>query len=133
MASQPNEYIPGVCNIGNTEAKSRRRLALNFTVITICMWVLLLVVSASLLLFLVLAFPAFVAATSYIQSAEHFCAGFGAEGLYNFSDQLGNAVKSKNPSDHVKDKKKAINITIRAGVVGLIVAAFAAGTSLLIS
>jgi hypothetical protein len=129
----PPEYIPGVCNIGDTEAKSRLRMALLASVLTITIWASLLVLIVPTFTYLFLVLPAFAAATSYIQYKEHFCAGFGSEGFYNFSDKLGKIERSDNPDDVSKDRKKALSITIRALTVGIIVAAFAAGTAQLIS
>ncbi len=124
--SEKNEYIPGVCNIGGAEAENRLKTAKVSGVITLVAWALLLAIQAPALTFALLALPAFTAATAYIQSKQRFCAGFGAEGLYNFSDTVGNFKKASKASDRAKDKKKAINITIKAAIIGIVVAAIAA-------
>lgn len=133
MPKKPSaQYVPGTCNIGETEIRSRRHLAVGFSTATILLWLGLLIFGAPAVAYILLALPAFIAATSYIQAKERFCAGFGAEGYYNFSDKLGQVERSDNPDDQSKDRKKAFSITARALSIGLLVAAFAAGTAVLI-
>ena len=130
--TKANQYVPGVCNIGEIEATNRRKMAMNAAVVTILLWASLLILGAPTFAFVLVALPGFVAATAYMQSKQRFCAGFGAEGLYNFSDELGKTQKAANADDRAKDKKKAISITVNAALAGTALAAVAAGTSLLV-
>lgn len=130
MATSKSEYVPGVCNIGNVEAANRRKTAMGAAIATIVVWATLILLDAPVFAYLLISLPAFVAATAYIQSRERFCAGFGAEGLYNFSDELGKTQKATKAEDLSKDKKKAISITVQSAIIGVVLAIVAGIISL---
>lgn len=131
--AKPNEYVPGVCNIGNVEAANRRKTAIGAAALTGVTWIALVLLGAPAFAYSLIALPAFVAATAYIQSRLHFCAGFGAEGLYNFSNELGKTKQSNSSNDRAKDKKKAVQITVQATFLGIFTAMIAAATSLVLN
>ena len=116
------QYIPGVCNIGPVEIANRRRTGLISLAIAIFFAILFLMLPVSHWLRLVVFLPAAIAASALIQAQLHFCAGFGAAGLFNFGDTLGQTDTVAQAEYRAKDKAKAIQITVIAAIIGLIVA-----------
>ena len=80
------EYRPGQCNIGPAEIARRRRAGHTGVLMTLLALIALLVVDAPPAARLLVALPAAIAASGYLQAWLRFCAGFGARGVLNFGD-----------------------------------------------
>ena len=80
------DYVPGQCNIGQAEIAGRRRAGHVGVVATIGLLAVLVAIGAPPLTRLVIAVPAAVAASGYLQARLRFCAAFGSRGVYNFDD-----------------------------------------------
>ncbi|HWY79771.1 MAG TPA: hypothetical protein VNW29_05445 [Candidatus Sulfotelmatobacter sp.] len=115
------EYMPGLCNIGPEEIKKRRQLGIVGLVISLIFFVLLIALKTNLAWRLLIFFPVFFAATGFLQARMHFCAGYGLRGLYNMSKRVGNTDSVEQSEFRKKDKQKAVQITIWAVLIGLIV------------
>ena len=88
----PTAYVPGQCNIGQAEIAGRRRAGRVGVVATIGLLAILVVIGAPPLARLLVALPAAVAASGYLQARLRFCAAFGARGVYNF-DEMGSTIQ----------------------------------------
>jgi hypothetical protein len=113
-------YEPGVCNIGPAEIARRRRaghLGLVATAVTLAV---LLVTGAPAWTRLMLALPAGAAVVGYLQAALHFCAGFGAQGVFNFGS-LGTVQNVVDPKARAADRRRSLEIAFVSLVVGLAV------------
>jgi hypothetical protein len=121
-------YIPGVCNIGPAERRRRRIGGIAGIVGTIAVLGLLYVVDAPIWWRLLLVIPASGAATGFLQDALHFCVGFGMKGIYNVINSVGVVDNVELEEFRLKDKRKAQNIALWSGLIGLAVA----GLSLLL-
>jgi hypothetical protein len=112
-------YIPGVCNIGPAEIKSRRLTGHAGLILTVILLVLILVLDFPRLLRLVIFIPVALGATGYLQTYYHFCVRFGTTGLFN----MGTTLETVETVDQVdyrrKDQQKALKI---AGLSVLIAA-----------
>lgn len=117
----PVEYEAGVCNIGPEEIASRRRVGHVGTVATIGLFIALVLLGAPPVLRLLLFIPAAVAASGYLQAYLKFCAGFGRLGVYNFG-RLGTMTKVADDAMRAADRRKANQIGIASGLIGLAVA-----------
>ncbi|MBL8994051.1 MAG: hypothetical protein JNM63_11970 [Spirochaetia bacterium] len=116
------EYIPGVCNIGPAEIRARRRsgwFALAFTVI---LWAIFVWQNVPAAYRLFLFFPAAGAATGYLQSAMHFCVGFGMMGVFNFGPKVGKKDSVEEAAFRKQDRRKAWQIILYASLFGAAVA-----------
>ena len=116
-------YQPGLCNIGPSEIARRRRSGYAGVVIGIGILAALILVGAPPLTRLLVALPAAVAASGYLQARLHFCAGFGSRGVFNFGP-LG-AVQSvaevAGPEAALLDRRRSLQISLGALVIGLAV------------
>ena len=113
------EYIPGVCNIGPAERRKRRMGGIAGAVAALLILAGLLYIDASPWWRLILVIPAAGAATGFLQDALHFCAGFGMKGIYNVINSAGVVDNVDLEEFRLKDKKKALQITVWSGVIGV--------------
>lgn len=123
MAPNHQEYVPGVCNIGPAERRTRRIGGIAGIAATILIFIGLLVADAPVWWRLILIVPASAAATGFIQDAMHFCAGFGLQGLYNVIHSTGVTDSVDAKEFRLADKRKAVQIIIYSIAIGLIVTA----------
>ena len=118
-------YQPGVCNIGPAEIAARRTLGwigLTVTVIGLIAFVALDVPTAARVL---IAIPAGLGATGFLQAAMHFCVGFAMKGLYNTDRSVGQTESVSDQEFRAADRKKGLQITglsALAAVVTVVIA-----------
>ena len=111
------EYIPGVCNIGKEEIRMRWMTGWIGFAITIALWLGFILNSSSASWRLLLFVPAYVSAIGLLQASMHFCVAFGAKGLFNFNPEVGKVETVDQAEFRAKDKAKAIQIMLMAGLV----------------
>jgi hypothetical protein len=117
-----SDYVPGMCNIGPKERRLRRIVGIAGTFVTLGLLVALVVSDAPTWWRLVLVLPATAAAIGFLQDALHFCAAFGMKGIYNVINSPGVVDNIELEEYRLKDKRKAITITLGSGAIGLAVA-----------
>ena len=116
-----SEYQPGVCNIGPAEIRRRRRVGHIGLAATLGLLAVLLLLDAPPLLRLLVALPAAVSASGYLQAALKFCAGFGQLGVYNF-DAAGEQTTVVEDADRAADRRRARQISFTSFAIGIAVA-----------
>lgn len=121
-----NQYIPGVCNIGNEEIKKRKQAGWTGLVLTVVLWALFVWTEVPSLWRLTLFLPAMMSATGFFQAYSHFCVYFGFANLFNFGN-VGTTDSVEQAEFRAKDKKKAWNILLSSILVGIVVALIASG------
>jgi hypothetical protein len=115
-------YIPGVCNIGPSEIKTRSQtgwIGLGSTIILGAALFLFSVHSAWRVL---LFFPAFIAAIGFLQAKMRFCAAFGILGVFNFGPKVGRSDTVAQTEYRRKDRKKATLIIFYSIMIAIVVA-----------
>ena len=117
-------YQPGVCNIGPAEIAKRRRAGHVGAALTIVALIVLVAINAPPLARLLIALPAAVSASGYLQAYLKFCAGFGQLGVFNFEGP-GTTEHVADESARARDKARAYQISIGSGLIGLAVAVVA--------
>jgi hypothetical protein len=118
-------YIPGVCNIGPAEIKTRRMTGIVGVIITVLFLAGSLVLAFPPVLRLIVILPAGLAASGFLQAAFHFCVQFGTRGLFNVSDSLGKVESVDQAEYRKKDQQKALKIIGYSGLIAAIVAVIA--------
>ena len=116
------EYIPGICNIGPAEIKRRRQSGWLGLGATILLWAAFLVFHVPAPWRLFLFFPAAMSATGFLQAALHFCAGFGARGVFNFGSEVGKTETVEQVEFRRKDQRKARLILLYSVMIGIVIA-----------
>ena len=114
------DYQPGVCNIGPAEIARRRRAGHIGLIATIALFGILVAVGAPPLARLLLAIPAAVSASGYLQAYLKFCAGFGAKGIYNFND-VGTTDSVADAASKALDRAKSMRISLASFGIGVVV------------
>ena len=115
------DYRPGVCNIGPAEIARRRRAGHIGLVGAIALFAALVAIGAPPLARLLVAIPAIISASGYLQAYLKFCAGFGAAGVYNF-DEVGAVDKVADAASKALDRAKASKISLASFAIGALVA-----------
>lgn len=113
-------YQPGVCNIGPAEIARRRRAGHVGLGAAIALLAGLVAAGAPRPSRLLVALPAAVAASGYLQARLRFCAGFGSQGVYNFGD-IGPTLQVEDDEARRRDRARATQIGIASGAIGLAV------------
>ena len=114
------EYRPGVCNIGPAEIARRRRAGHIGLVGTVGLLAGLVVVDAPPVARLLVALPAAIAASGYLQARLRFCAGFGSAGVFNFGE-VGGTEQVGDADARRRDRVRARQIGLASFAIGLAV------------
>jgi hypothetical protein len=113
------DYQPGVCNIGPAEIARRRRSGLVGAIASVVLLAVLMAIDAPPLARLLVALPAAIAASGYLQAHFHFCAGFGARGVFNFGP-LGPTETVADPESRARDRAMARRIGAASVAIGMV-------------
>ena len=111
-------YIPGTCNLGKAEVRSRQIVALVGLVASLILATGLNASSAPRASGLTLFAPLMVFAVGFIQSRRKFCLAYGLAGTFNLG-KLGQISKVANPEDKAADRKTALSILAQATALAL--------------
>ena len=121
----PVDYEPGVCNIGPAEIARRRRAGHIGLVAALALFAVLVAIDAPNWTRLLIAIPAVMAASGYIQARLKFCAGFGSRGVFNFGE-VGPMERVADDADRARDRARARQIGAASIAIGLAAGVIAA-------
>lgn len=124
MNATTQQYQPGVCNIGPTEIRSRRRVGIAAGVVTVLAVVAFVALGVPDAWRWLVAIPAGVSAMGFLQGAFRFCARFGMAGLFNFGE-MGREEQVYEQEFRRKDQRKALLISVLSLAIGIVVAVVA--------
>src|SRR6187551_1480326 len=99
-------YRPGACNIGPEEIARRKRSGHIALGATGGLLAGLIAIDAPPVTRLIVAVPATVAASGYLQARLRFCAGFGSLGVFNFGP-VGPTQQVDDPEARRLDRMRA--------------------------
>ena len=119
MDVTPN-YRPGVCNIGPAEIARRRRSGHIGAIAAVSLFAVLVAIDAPPLARLLVAAPAIIAASGYLQAWLKFCAGFGSVGVFNFGD-VGTTEAVADATAKRADRRRALQISAASFAIGIAV------------
>ena len=114
------DYQPGVCNLGPAEIARRRRTGHVGLIAAVALFAILVAVGAPPVARLLVAIPAILSASGYLQAYFKFCAGFGAAGVYNFDD-VGTTDKVADAAAKALDRARATRIGLYSFAIGAVV------------
>jgi hypothetical protein len=114
------DYQPGVCNIGPAEIARRRRTGHVGLIAAVALFAVLVAVGAPPIARLLVAIPAILSASGYLQAYFKFCAGFGAAGVYNFDD-VGTTDRIADEASRALDRARATRIGLASFAIGAVV------------
>ena len=112
------DYQPGTCNIGPAEIARRRRAGHVGLGASVVLFAGLVAIGAPRPSRLLVALPAAVAASGYIQARLRFCAGFGSRGVYNFGE-LGQVQQVEDDGARRRDRARSNQIGLASAAIGV--------------
>lgn len=124
-AAASPEYAPGVCNIGPREIRRRRRIGHVGLAATIGLLAVLVGIGGPPIARLLIALPAAVSASGYLQARLKFCAGFASLGIYNFGES-GDSVTVVDEAARAADRRRGLQISLASFAIGAAVGVVAA-------
>jgi len=113
-------YRPGVCNIGPAEIARRRRSGHLGVIAAVLLFAVLVALGVPPIVRLLVALPATIAASGYLQARYRFCAGFGSLGVFNFGD-VGTTERVADPAARALDRRRANQIGLASLAIGVAV------------
>jgi hypothetical protein len=123
LATEAQGYQPGVCNIGPDEIAKRRRTGHVGLIATVITFVVLVALGVPPIARLLVALPAAIAASGYLQAYFKFCVAFGSAGVFNFG--------ARGSTEHVVDAEARRRDRQRVLQLGLGIAAIAVSIGML--
>ncbi len=124
LVTEPDDYQAGVCNIGPAEIAERRRTGHIGLLATIVLFAALVLLGVPPLFRFIVALPAALAASGYLQAALRFCVAFGVLGVFNFGGR--GAVHSIADSEaRASDRKRVVQMMVVIAAIAVAVGAVA--------
>ena len=109
------DYIPGTCNIGGDELRSRKIVAAVGLVLSISALITFISTDAPQSARLGIFLPLLVMSVGWVQSRKRFCLAYGFAGTFNFG-KLGNLSKVADPIARAADRKTALTIFAKSAL-----------------
>ena len=120
------DYIPGTCNIGGDELRSRRIVAAVGLVLSLSALIIFIATDVSQSARLGIFIPLLVMSIGWVQSRKKFCLAYGFAGTFNFG-KLGHLSRVSDPIARAADRRTALMIlaqsTLYAAVLTAVVVA----------
>jgi hypothetical protein len=124
MTLTANQYQPGVCNIGPAEIRQRRRVGWIGLAVAVVFLALAFALGIPAPYRLLVFLPIAMGASGFLQAGMHFCARFGASGLFNFGD-VGPTESVMEADFRRADQRKAVQIIVFTVIIAAVVAVVA--------
>jgi len=115
-----NQYMPGVCNIGENEITRRKNAGWIGLIVTVILYSLFAYIEVPRFWRLLIFIPATASAVGFLQARMHFCAYFGMRGVFNFAE-IGKTDTVEQAEFRAKDRRKAWQIITYSVIVGVII------------
>ena len=120
------DYIPGTCNIGGDELRSRRIVAAVGLILSLSALAIFIATDVSQSARLGIFIPLLVMSIGWVQSRKKFCLAYGFTGTFNFG-KLGQISRVADPIARAADRRTALIIfaqsTLYAAVLTALVVA----------
>jgi hypothetical protein len=115
-----NQYIPGTCNLGKDEIRSRQIVALFGLFLTISSVIGILAADQGRSVRFSIFIPAMISSVGFVQSRSKFCLAYGLAGTFNF-ERLGKISRVASVEDRRADRKTAITILLKAAALAALI------------
>lgn len=111
-------YQPGVCNIGPAEIRRRRRAGWIGLVSAVVLAIVLVALGVPSIVRLLVAIPAALSISGFLQAHMRFCAGYGMAGLQNLGE-IGEQHRVEDDAARATDRRQALKIHAASILGGL--------------
>jgi hypothetical protein len=120
VSSATGAYVPGVCNINQSEIAYRRKAGYLGLGIFIVLAAPLVLLDLPRFIRVLLFLPAFLAAIGFLQAHYKFCVGYGAAGMQNATDGDKEAQAIVDAAAKDLDKKRTRKINTQAALIAVL-------------
>jgi len=117
LAADPHGYQPGVCNIGPDEIGKRRRTGHFGAIATVVTFVVLVALGVPPIARFLVAIPAALAASGYLQAYFKFCVAFGSAGVFNFGAR-GTTQHVVDAQARARDRRRVLQLSLAIAAIG---------------
>ncbi len=117
MPMPADNYVAGVCNIGQAEIAGRRAFGWVMLGVALVLVAALATAGSARWWRLFVFFPATLSATGFLQAHFHFCVGFARRGIFNF-DAIGHTHAVTDDAEKAKDRVSGARIMRYSVVIG---------------
>jgi hypothetical protein len=124
LATDPPGYQPGVCNIGPDEIAKRRRTGHLGVIATVVTFLVLVALGVPPIARFLVAIPAALAASGYLQAYFKFCVAFGSAGVFNFGAR-GTTEHVADPEARSRDRQRVLQLSLGIAAVAISVGVLA--------
>ena len=124
LATEPSGYQPGVCNIGPDEIAKRRRTGHVGVIATLVTLIVLVAIGAPPLARFLVALPAAIAASGYLQAYFKFCVAFGSAGVFNFGAR-GATQQVVDAEARARDRQRVLQLSLGIAAIAVSVGVMA--------
>jgi len=118
LTSEPQGYQPGVCNIGPDEIAKRRRTGHFGAIATVITFVVLVALGVPPIARFLVALPAALAASGYLQAYFKFCVAFGSAGVFNFGER-GSTQHVVDVEARKRDRQRVLQLSLGIAAIAV--------------
>ena len=116
------DYIPGTCNIGGDELRSRRIVAAVGLILSLSALAIFIATDVSQSARLGIFIPLLVMSIGWVQSRKKFCLAYGFAGTFNFG-KLGHLSRVSDPIARAADRRTALMIIAQSALYAAVLTA----------
>jgi hypothetical protein len=116
------DYIPGTCNIGGDELRSRRIVAAVGLILSLSALAIFIATDVSQSARLGIFIPLLVMSIGWVQSRRKFCLAYGFAGTFNFG-KLGHLSRVSDPTARAADRRTALMIIAQSTLYAAVLTA----------
>ena len=116
------DYIPGTCNIGGDELRSRRIVAAVGLILSLSTLITFISTGVSQSARIGIFIPLLVMSIGWVQSRKKFCLAYGFAGTFNFG-KLGHVSRVAEPIARAADRRTALMIVAQSALYAVVLTA----------
>jgi hypothetical protein len=116
------DYIPGTCNIGGDELRSRRIVAAVGLILSLSTLITFITTGVSQSARIGIFIPLLVMSIGWVQSRKKFCLAYGFAGTFNFG-KLGHVSRVADPIARAADRRTALMIVAQSSLNAVVLTA----------
>jgi hypothetical protein len=116
------DYIPGTCNIGGDELRSRRIVAAVGLLLSLSTLITFITTGVSQSARIGIFIPLLVMSIGWVQSRKKFCLAYGFAGTFNFG-KLGHVSRVADPIARAADRRTALMIVAQSAIYAVVLTA----------
>lgn len=117
------EYQSGICNIGESEIRYRKRvIGYGSGLVSLALYLMLTYFNFPLVFYILLLIPVFISVHGLVQAKNKFCTSYAKTGKYNMSSEVGMTQDVLNGAKRKRDAKMANRLIGQSFLISVLLA-----------